>query len=364
MLCSQTRDSHKAKAGATTTTKRPLVAMAAGRTTPEGQSATRSGRTKDELRAVPAAPVTHEPRGLVARLRSKLCKPTKCEKCRRRSTSCRPNASFLSGRKHYLCENCRVSADNVKNLYTQMMIRNPHFRFQTEGGDVIMDEDFSASDLSASSGTDGCTAGGESGYGTATSSDSVGSEPSGVCDDSPVTSATITAPTPNRPPSYDLACSRSRILRESDRFLLEQSARSRVKDSANAATEDGDEEKRQVDLRLQDLQHRLEEIQLVTDRAHAEDKPRPVYDGYLETSFRSSKANVRVLKGPTAGLADGTVIQQTTPSKSSAGGQPDPQRLSSGSRKNCANCHKITVTAFRLPWEGAWLCEDCMDDMI
>ena len=55
-----------------------------------------------------------------SKLRGRQRRQEKCEKCGQRSDTCLPNASFISGRKHFLCHNCRASSDNMKNVFHQL----------------------------------------------------------------------------------------------------------------------------------------------------------------------------------------------------------------------------------------------------
>ena len=118
-----------------TTTQQFSAAAEQQRTTPSHDDHNNTARPRSAA-AVDAGKENMEvkaPQGWLSRVCSKLLgagggggsrqrrrRQEKCEKCGRRSDTCLANPSFISGRKHFLCHDCRAASDNIKNMYHQL----------------------------------------------------------------------------------------------------------------------------------------------------------------------------------------------------------------------------------------------------
>ena len=327
-----------------------------------------------------------------SKLRSKQRRQEKCEKCGQRSETCVANASFISGRKHFLCQDCRTSSDNMKNMYRQLR-RNLSLRearaataCNSAGGDLTPPLTSAATTSSPggvvrSRSMRSRKAAPESGYETATSLDSscsngrLSPEPvstssgggeCGRCTAHPA-SAAANSDGPHRAcDQADRVCSKDADVCSRDK--------SEVFGGAFKSER----------ARLREIQPKRKQQKVYTrpknpaaphchHQQGAEPQPNPAsrphphhhhnhhqhegaerYDGYLEIRTPNS-SGVKYVFRPTEGrVAVNDEVQDDHLSR----------RRHTENLKQCYRCHRYRCIAFRAPFQSGWLCEDCMDDLL
>ena len=316
------------------------------------------------------------------KLRHKQRRPEKCEKCGQRSDTCRANASFISGRKHYLCEDCRVSSDNMKSMYHQLC-RNlslrdpPRPTTASGGGDLSPPASSSSRGVVRSRSMRARPTAPESGYDTATSLDSSCSN--GRLSPDPVyLSSGECAPLPadsHHPASMDPWTRQCRL--DFCGACAGPSEDSGCSDPHHhpACSKDKSEvfggafksEKahfRDLHTRPKTKVYTRQQRTAATPTSPPQPPRQPhyqkqplhkdtaKYDGYLEIRTPNSQSVKYVFK------------QRENNGEEAQDDKQLSRRRYSENLKQCYRCQKFHCVAFRAPFGNGWLCEDCMDDLM
>ncbi|KAK7102294.1 uncharacterized protein [Littorina saxatilis] len=313
------------------------------------------------------------------KLKTKNKRQEKCEKCGQRSDTCLPNASFISGRKHFLCLDCRASSDNIKNMYSQLCrnlslreARNTH----NSGEDAASSSSGSSVVMRSKSMKTRPTAP-ESGYGTATSCDSSSSNGRLVSTSSGECVGRCTPPHPaedryssQRSAHYpsaehssarlcvqcpaDITCSGDKAVCSRDKPEVFSGAFKSEKAHLNQLQS---RPKQKVYTRPQQQQqhHTANPPPPYHHHHQKQHKGKPRYDGYLEVRAPNAEGVKYVFERKEQDLEDlNDEVQEDHLSR----------RRHTENLKQCYRCQKYRCVAFRAPFQKGWLCEDCMDDLM
>ena len=270
-----------------------------------------------------------------------------CARCKRKSRSCVLNKTLNVSEKRYTCGRCRENSSALKNF------------FDGHTGIGENQDASSFSSLSSSSSSNKPRAGNDSGYETVTSCSTVASSYSfNNNNNTNNTSLQKEDSDPSRIPNPQDSLSLS-----SGHHNYQTSDTDAGHQQQGCACQDGPEF-RDCAGQFQDCHGDLRSMY----GRHAD------YDGYLPDfiEFRGWTRQMLLRpcsqgEDPISGLADcGDDTDSCT--ESGPGGVicvRRPTSLDSSkprpSQKACHTCGTTSMPCFRLPWEGGWLCEDCMD---
>ncbi|XP_076448689.1 uncharacterized protein LOC143285311 [Babylonia areolata] len=324
-------------------------------------------------------------RGVNSRQQHHRRGPEKCEKCGQKSDTCQPNASFLSGRKHYLCEECRTSSDHMRTMYRQwcrnLSLHDPpripggcHIGGGGGGGALVP---ASSSRSSSSRGVvrsrsmrsrPVAAAGPESGYDTATSLES-------SCSNGRLSPAEHVCGSPEdrhlRPDCSPRGRESSRAhLCLSDTFVAENGPSSKDKpevfggsftcEKAHLAlTPRGPLTRVYTRQPPPPYRPRQSPAPAAAREKLGQDKDAATYDGYLEIQSPNSE-HVKYVFRPKEeweGVARGREDVDDDPPPACRGKGDEDLKL-------CYRCNTLQGVAFQAPFGHGWLCEDCMDDLM
>lgn len=286
-----------------------------------------------------------EKRGLVDKLtRALFQRKHTCTRCQRKSRSCLPNKTFNSSEKHYMCGRCRETSHTMKNLVSGHSVLPNN----SGAGDVV----FPKPRIHLK----------DSGYETVTSCSTVASSHSNY----------------NTNGSTKLHCPNSRI-----------AGLSQKNNSGTPSSEDivsnPNQQSTTHGMPAQTSYRNptgLEQYMGVTRddspvRMLKQVKTRYVenYDGYLPNT--ETTHGCCVVKRPALPAFASPVAPAPEYVNSTCDNVDNARLVSSSDRervhtrcrdtkslkpvKACYTCGTTSKPCFRLPWEGGWLCEDCLD---
>ncbi|KAK7493931.1 hypothetical protein BaRGS_00014813 [Batillaria attramentaria] len=278
--------------------------------------------------------------GLFDKVRNRMRRKTRmCEKCRQFSNTCLPNESFVSGRKHYLCQDCRASSDKMKNMYSQLRRHlgpNEHLHQTSRcSADLLSEQMPSARTVPK-----------ESGYETGNSCCSSSSHRNQSCDSTP---ASVQLHSPTSPANAALGCPGNHMTGSFQKGECNDRGKSNMLVFGAAFTS---ECLHIQDLHLKSKQRGLYSRQLAARTDRTCQQPVSQYDGYLVTHVPG--VQVKYSLGQKSGTEDCLKVISNV---------ANPQNGSSN-EKLCSLCKTRKETAFRFPGRTGWLCEDCMDEMM
>ncbi|KAL8602509.1 hypothetical protein ACOMHN_065381 [Nucella lapillus] len=295
------------------------------------------------------------------KLRSKHRRPEKCEKCGQRSETCLPNPSFISGRKHFLCQDCRVSAHNMKTMYHQLcrnLSLRDHSRTTTCNSGDLSSPGSCPGGLSRSRFMKARPTSPESGYETATSVDSSSSER--LSADPASTSSRECSGLSTRLPLHhpvdgssknaavDL-CSKDKAEVFGGAFSSEKAHLHHLQKAKPA---------QRTYTRHPPALPPSQNTKVSPNHPKNTTSATKQYDGYLEIRTPKSRSVKYVFKKPEGVEGD---VQRT-----GVVVVGEKQRRGKGGEglKECYRCHKSRIVAFRAPFGHGWVCENCMDDLM
>ncbi|KAK3742800.1 hypothetical protein RRG08_060749 [Elysia crispata] len=264
-----------------------------------------------------------------------------CARCNRKSRSCVLNKTFNASEKRYTCGRCRENSNALKNF----------FDGQT-GAEENQNSSFSSLSSSSFTKRDGSgvsqlRAGNDSGYETVTSCSTVASSYSAF----------------NTPNSNNT----------SRKENLAPGCETRLTNPQELSVTTGQDCQTSTPM-TNDFQQRCQCQTGESDCSQfntAEDRvPRlpgqHAYDGFLPDfiEFRGwTRELLRPCSQGDAASADcgDDAITDSGPGIICVRRPASLDSCPKPARKACHTCGTTSVPCFRLPWEGGWLCEDCMD---
>lgn len=276
-----------------------------------------------------------------------------CSRCQRRSRSCLPNKNFNGTEKHYMCGNCRENAYAIKNLFTGLSTLNTDSSASTDSSSVCRDDSHIQTTVIQPR-----TDNKDSGYDTVTSCSTLASAYSAF--NTPETREKFS----KTPKTADGS------LQPNNAKVKRSKSMPKVYSKPKIAITDN--------LQQHQPQPASNEFhQLVVVNHHdlpggvlRQVKPRHVkdYDGYLPEPCHAHHQEYDFIehRRPLCDATNCTSLPNahSTPvhtNSRSQGESPDSLRQSP---KSCHVCGTSRKPCFRLPWEGGWLCEDCIDGML
>lgn len=276
-----------------------------------------------------------------------------CARCNRKSRSCIPNKSLNLTEKRYTCGRCRENSSALKNFF--------------DGGEIQPDTSsstFLASPLSSSSSSSNNNnkrdhqprTGNDSGYETVTSCSTVASTSYSAFNGPNSTNNTYRKENLTQ-------CCESRLTNPQ-----EQCQTDRAQDF-HPSTHASEQQFQQQRCPCQQQDSSAGERGPVEDRDFRL-PGRHDYDGYLPDFIEFRGWTRQMLRPCSQGDAAGTGPCGEEEDDDDTYTGPNivcvkrPSSLDSSPKpgvKACHTCGTTTAPCFRLPWEGGWLCEDCMD---
>lgn len=305
---------------------------------------------------------SHRKQRLLEKLTCSLfLKKHMCSRCKRKSRSCISNKTFSGAEKRYMCFRCRQTSQ--KNIF------NEHYHFtdselsHSTSGQIFDSQSKENIIPNLRKNIK------DSGYDTVTSCSTVASAYSAFSTPANTKHHISKDKTTTKPVLYGDQKPHSerntRAVKPNDKKT--KSKPTAHKPCIHSTPKVISHTAHDSDSELSDIISTSQPDFAEEELRHAKDRNTTKYDGYLtQVDYSELNHKPKPILSDTSNVDDASGNGDTCylPPRIIRVSQPGKDTTTTTtSEKSCYTCESTTKPCFRLPWEGGWICEDCLDGL-